>query len=107
MNQPVAMDLESVGVVELLTGSGEVVEKGYTVSIHEVRTHAVMSTYITHIMDLFRCRISKPETYRLQVGTPFVVFCRCHQCRSPFQDISSNLQRLQYVRLWNYQCLSS
>ena len=48
MNQPVAMDLESVGVVELLTGSGEVAEEGHTVTIHEVRAHAVMSIYITH-----------------------------------------------------------
>ena len=46
MNQPVAMD-ESVGVVKLLTGSGEVVEEGHTVAIHEVRAHAIMSIYIT------------------------------------------------------------
>ena len=52
MDQPVVMDLESVGVVELLTGSGEVVEEGYTDTIHEVRAHPVMLTYITHMDNL-------------------------------------------------------
>ena len=35
-------DPESVTVVELPTGSGEVVEEGHIVTIHEVSAHAVM-----------------------------------------------------------------
>ena len=52
MNQPVGMDLESVRVIELITGSGEVVEEGHTVTIHEVRAYPVMLTYITHMDNL-------------------------------------------------------
>ena len=37
-----AMDLGNVGSVELPIGTGEVAEEGHTVTIHEVRAHAVV-----------------------------------------------------------------
>ena len=37
-----AMDLGNVGSVELRIGTGEVVEEGHTITIHEVRAHAVV-----------------------------------------------------------------
>ena len=56
MNQPMAIDPESVGAVERLIGSAEVVEEGHTVSIHEVRAHAFVPIYTTHIMDFSGAR---------------------------------------------------
>ena len=87
MHQPMAIDPESSGAVELLIDSGGVTEKGPNVTIRKVRVDAVTSNHFTYILDFFRCQISKPETYKLQVGTSFVVFCRCHLSQ-PFPGLN-------------------
>ena len=85
MHQPMAMDPESTGAVELLIDSGGVIEKGPNVTIHEARVDAVTSIHFTYILDFSGARYpsQKLTSYRWELRSSFSVDVIC---RSPFQD---------------------
>ena len=85
MHQPMAIDPESSGAVELLIDSGGATEKGPNVTIRKVRVDAVTSIHFTYILDFSGARYpsQKLTSYRWELRSSFSVDVIC---RSPFQD---------------------